>query len=142
MPRRFELEHAAGEALGEDLVSGLVVEREIFRHELDAVAFLDQPQRVLDERERGQAQEVHLQELELFQPAHVVLGHDFVAVGLVQRHQFLERLRRNHHAGGVHRAVARQAFQAQRHFQNFVDARIFLGRFVEARAPARWRRRA
>ena len=42
MPRRFELEHAAGEALAEDLVGRRVVEREIFGDELDAVALLDQ----------------------------------------------------------------------------------------------------
>ena len=96
------------------------------------MALLDQPQRVLDQRERGQPQEVHLEQRELFQAAHVELRHDFVAVGLVQRDQFLERLRRDHHARGVHRAVARQAFQAQRHLQDVVDARIFLRRLVEA----------
>ncbi len=40
----------------------------------------------------------------------------------------LQRLRRDHHAGGVHRAVARQAFQAQRHLEDFV-----------ARAGLSWR---
>ena len=84
---RFELEHAAGVALGEDLVGFGIVEREVFEHELDAAVLLDQLERVVDDGERGQAQEVHLEKRELLQPAHVVLGDNFVPVGLVERDQ-------------------------------------------------------
>ena len=129
--RRFELEHAAGESLAEDLVGVLVVERQIFRHQLHAVPFLDQPQGVLDQGERGQPQEVHLEQRQFFQAAHVELRHDFVAVRLVQRDQLLERLRRNHDARRVHRTVAREALQAQRHVQNIIDRRIFLPQLRE-----------
>ena len=97
------------------------------------MALLDQPQRILDQRQRGQPQEIHLEQLEFFQAAHVELRHNFVAVGLVQRDQVAQRQRRDHHARRVHRAVARQAFQAQRHLQHIVDARVFLRRLVEAR---------
>ena len=38
----------------------------------------------------------------------------------------LQRLRRDHDAGGVHRAVARQAFEAQRDVEHFLDARVLL----------------
>ena len=72
-------------------------------------------------------EEVHLEKRELLEAAHVVLGDDFVAVGLVQRDEFLERLRRDHHAGGVHRAVAREAFEAQRDLEHFFDARVLFG---------------
>ena len=57
-------------------------------------------------------------------PVHVVLGDDFVPVGLVQRDQILQRLGRDDDAGGVHAGVARQAFQALRDVQHFLDARI------------------
>ena len=99
---------------------------------VDAVALLDETQRVLDQGERGQPQEVHLEQREFVQAAHVELRHNFVAVRLVQRDQVFERLRRDDDAGGVHRAVARQAFQAERDLQHIVDARVFLRRLVEA----------
>src|ERR1035437_883548 len=129
---RFELEYAAGEALAEDGVSRLVVERQVFGDEVNAVPLLDKAQRVLDQGESGQAQKVHLEELELIEAVHIELRHDFIAVGLVERDELLERLGRNHHAGGVHGAVARQAFQAQRHFQDVRHARVFPGSLVKA----------
>ena len=94
---------------------------------------LDQLQRVVDQRERGQAQEVHLQKLQLLQAAHIELRDNFFPVGAVERDEFLQRLRRDHHAGGVHRAVARHAFQAQRDLQDLGHARIFALQLAEAR---------
>ena len=93
MPARFKLEDAAGEALGEDLVGRRVVERQVFDDELDAAVLLDQLERVVDERERGEAEEVHLEKAELLETVHVVLGDNFVFVGAVERDQFLQRLR-------------------------------------------------
>ncbi len=97
------------------------------------MTLLYEAQRVLNQGERGQPQEVHLEQLEFFQAAHVELGDNFVAVGLVEWNQVAQRKRRNHHARGVHRTVARQAFQAERHLHHIVDSRVFLRRLIEAR---------
>ena len=40
---------------------------------------------VIEEGERGEAQEIHLEQAEFIEPVHVVLGDNFVAVGLVER---------------------------------------------------------
>ena len=52
---------------------------------------LDQRLRILDDRERRQPEEVHLEQAELLEAAHVVLRHDFVFVRLVERDEFLQR---------------------------------------------------
>ena len=101
MPPRFKLEDAAGEALGEDLVGLRVVERKIFDDQLDAAVLLDELQGVLDDGERGQAEEVHLEKAELLEAAHVVLGDDFVFVRLVKRDEFFQRRRRDDDTGRV-----------------------------------------
>ena len=52
-------------------------------------------------------------EADALERVHVVLRGDFIAVGLVDGHQFGKRLRRDHHTGGVGRRVARKAFKAK-----------------------------
>ena len=57
------------------------------------MTLLDHLQRVVDDRERGEAEEVHLEKRQLLEAVHVVLGDDFVAVGAVERDELLQRLR-------------------------------------------------
>src|ERR1035437_3049986 len=130
---RFKLEDAAGEGLRKDFVGGRVVERQLLGHQADAVTLLDQFQRVVDERERGQAQEVHLEKLQLLEAVHVELRDNFFPIGAVERNEFLQRLRRDDHAGGVHGTVARHAFQPKRDLQDLGHARIFALQLAEAR---------
>ena len=100
---RFELEHAAGEALAEDLVGRRVVERQIFLDDLHAVALLDHLERVVDEREGGEPEEIHLEKRQLVKTVHVVLGDDFLVVGAVERNDVAQRFGRDHHARRMHR---------------------------------------
>jgi len=74
--------------------------------DLDAVALLDHFERVVDERERGESEEIHLEKLELVKTVHVVLGNDFLFIGSRERDQGFERFRRNHYAGRMHRRIA------------------------------------
>ena len=83
--RGFELEDPAGERLGEDLVGRRVVERQVFDDQLLAAMLFDQAERVVDQRQRGQPQEIHLEKAELLEAAHVVLGDDFLFVGAIER---------------------------------------------------------
>ena len=109
---RFKLEDAGGQARVEDLFVGhLIVERQRLQVQLLAARLLDQPQCSIDDGERGEPEEVHLQQAQLLHRLHVVGGNDFVVLGAMQRNQLGQRLRRNHHAGGMHTGVAHQAFQ-------------------------------
>ena len=133
-PGGFELEHAAGERLAEDLRVGLlVVDRKFFHRQLDAAMALDQLEGIRDDGERGQAQEIHLEERQFLQAVHVVLRDNFVFVGLVERDDLAQRQRRNHHARRVDAGVARHALQALGHFENFFDFGIGAGQRIELR---------
>ena len=93
--------------------------------------------RVFDDRERRQAEEVHLEKAELLEAAHVVLRDDFVLVRLVKRDEFLQRRRRDDDAGGVDRRVARHAFQLAGDVEHLADARVCLAQLRRSPAPAR-----
>ena len=86
---RFKLKDAAGEAGAEDFLVGLrVIERKVFEDDFFAAIFFDELQRLFDDGQRGEAEEVHLQQSELFEAEHVVLRHDFLFVRDVERNQF------------------------------------------------------
>ena len=117
----LELEHAAGVALAEDLEGGGVLQRQIFQVEPDAVVLLDQSERVVDDGQRGESEEVHLQERQLLEAVHVVLRDDFIPAGAIQRHDLPERHRRNDDAGGVDGGVAAHALDAASHLEDLGD---------------------
>ncbi len=74
--RRLELEHADGAAGPEHPVGRRIVERDGIQIEGRSAAFLDGAQGVVDDGERGETQEIHLEHAHLFQGGHVVLGDD------------------------------------------------------------------
>ena len=73
---------------------------------------LDLLDRVDDQRQRAQAEEVHLQQADALDLLHRPLGGDFVAGPLVERRVLGDRPRRDDDAGGVDRRVARHALRA------------------------------
>ena len=74
---RLELEQAAGPARGEQLVGLRVVERAARSGSMRVARLgLDHLHAVVDEGERAQAQEVHLQEADALDALHVELGRD------------------------------------------------------------------
>ena len=64
----------------------------MLRSTCDAAILLDQLHGVVEHGERGQAQEIHLQQADVLEALHVVLRRDFIPVGLVQRDDVGERL--------------------------------------------------
>ena len=94
---------------------------------------LDHFERVVDQRERGQPEEIHLEKRELLETVHVVLGDDFIPVGAGERDDVSQRLGRDDDARGVHGRIAREAFEAQRHIEHFLNARVLFGEFFETR---------
>ena len=102
-----------------------VVERDVVEVDLDAAVGLDQVDRVLEDREVRQAQEVELEQAQRLDGVHLVLGHQRVGVGrLLERHELRQRLAGDDHAGGVRRRVARDALELLREVDDALDRRI------------------
>ena len=122
----LELEDAVGLPVLKDLIRLLVVERHAIDVELLAGGALDLLDRVVDERQRAEAQEVHLQEADALDLLHRPLRDDFVARALVERRVLGDRLRRDDDAGRVHRRVAGHALEPPRDAQQLLDLRVVL----------------
>ena len=101
---RFKLEDAGGQRRCEtpsrrsSRRRAAIVSRSMVRAAVCSISF----SAVVNDGQRRQPEEVHLQQAHLFDGLHVIGGHDFVVLGLVQRHQLGQRLRRNHHARRMH----------------------------------------
>ena len=131
---RLELEDPDRVAAGHHLVGLLIVERQVRHVRPLAAGALDDVQRVLDDVEVAQAQEVHLQQAELLDGLHRELGDEPVValavavaaagIGQLQRHDVGERASGDDDRGGVDRRVAHDPLQAPR------DVDDLLGRGV------------
>ncbi len=68
---------------------------------------------IVEQRERAEAEEVHLEQADPLDLLHRPLRRNLAVVLLaaVERHEFGQRSRGDHHAGRVHRGVARHAFE-------------------------------
>ena len=74
-PRALHLEHAGGVGAPEHLVDLRVVQRQMFDVEVDP-ALAKELNRVLDDGEVPQPEEVHLEQAEAFHPVHIELRDD------------------------------------------------------------------
>ena len=133
---RLELEDAERGALLEHLVGLRVVQRHVVDVEHDILGPLDLLERVVDERERAQPQEVHLQQADTLDLLHVPLGDDFVPRPLVERRVVGDRTGRDDDAGGVDGGVPRHALEAAADVEDLLDPRV-LGRHVLERRDSR-----
>ena len=110
-----ELEHAQRVTAGQQLVGGPVVERHRLQVELDSPVGLDVLDRVTDDRQVAQAEEVHLQQADGLTRRVVPAGDDGAVLRpLPQRDGLGQRLAAHDHRAGVHAGVADQALQAPR----------------------------
>ena len=117
----FQLEHARSIAAAEQLEGLAVVERQPGNVDLVAP---DQVPGLLDDGQRLEAEEVELHEAGRLDPFHVELGgrQGILIVCIAeQRHQLVERPVADHHAGGMGRGVAEQAFELQRKVDQALD---------------------
>src|ERR1035437_5729756 len=133
-PAALELEDAVGLPFLENLIRLGIVERNAIDVELFARGPLDLGDRVGDERQRAQAEEVHLQQTDALDLLHGPLGRDFVARPLVERRIFGDRLGRDNDARGVDRGVARHPLETPGDAQQLLDARIGLFHRLEGLA--------
>ena len=73
---------------------------------------VDQVDRLAQDRQVGQAEEVELEQAERLDAVHLVLGHQRVGVGRVlERHELRQRLAADDDARGVRGGVARDALE-------------------------------
>ena len=130
----LELEHAVRQSLRENLrIRRRIVQRQLFQLDRFPARLLDQLQRVVDNRQRRQPEEVHLEKPQLLQHLHLELRDNFVFVGLVQRNDVGQRHRRNHYARRMHAGVPRHPLQPLRDVQHLFHARVLLRRFQNRR---------
>ena len=122
-----ELEHPEGLPAGEQLVGGLVVEPEGVEVERLLAVQRDVVQRVVDDREVAQTQEVHLQQAEGLADPHVELRDDG-AVGLapLDRDDVDQRFLGHDHAGGVYAPLPLEALEVPRGVDDLLHLRVGL----------------
>ena len=131
--RRFHLEHADHFAARHHLVGRPVVERQLRKIDLDALAG-NQVHRRLQHGQRLEAEEVELHQSRLLHPFHVELGDRHVGARIaIHRHQLRQRPVADDDAGGVRRCVAVEPFQLQRHVEQLPDNRLLFLFFLELR---------
>ncbi len=119
---------------GEQLVGLGVVERDRGRGRCDCPsAARDHLHAVVDQRQRAQAQEVHLEQADALDALHVELRRDVAGVALVERHELRQRPRRDHDARRVDRGVARRALEPPRDVDQLLDLRVLLVGVLERR---------
>ena len=131
--RALELEDAVGLAVDEQLIGLRIVERDGVDVEIEALGALDLGQRVVNQRQRAQTQEVHLEEADAIDLLHRPLGRDFVAVALEERRVIGDRAGGDDDARGVDAGVPRHAFEALAHVEQVLDARILLLHLAQLR---------
>ncbi len=108
--RRLELEDAGRLARGQQLEGLGVVERDGLEVDALAAVLLDEVDRLAQDGQVGEAQEVELEQAQRLDAVHLVLRHERVRVGrTLERHELGQRLAADDHAGGMGRGVAGDA---------------------------------
>jgi hypothetical protein len=130
-PLRFELEHAGGSRLAEEVVDRGVVQEQRVEVRPAPRDVGDRGQGIVDQRQRLQSEEIHLEEADLLDVGHRELRRDRVVRSTVQRRELDDRLRCDHDPRGVGRRVADQPFEALADVDQLLHARVGLVGLLE-----------
>ena len=120
---RLELEHSYCATLLEKFVSQFIVNGYMIDVDIDATCFLDITQALLDDRERDESKEVHLNQTHRLHHMAVVFGnkHTFLT-GLIfygtQRREVRQVIRTDDHAASMYAHLADCSFQSRCIFQH------------------------
>ena len=138
----FQLEHPERLRVVEQLVGLGVVERQGLEVEHSAGGALHELHGVAEDGERLQPEEIHLQQAEVADRAHRVLGDDAAVVVLLQRQEVDERLGADDDAGRVDAGAAGLVLEQERvvdelpgHLLGIVgrlEVRVLLQRVLQA----------
>ena len=127
----FQLEHAEGLGVVEQVVGLGVVERQVVEVELDAGGFPHHLRGVADDRQGLETQEVHLQQAQVADRPHGVLGDDAAVVVLLERQQIHQGLGSDDHAGRMDADAPGLVFQQQGRLDEFAGDLLFVVGLLE-----------
>ncbi|OPY93379.1 MAG: hypothetical protein A4E73_00175 [Syntrophaceae bacterium PtaU1.Bin231] len=128
----LQLEHPVGIPFHEQLIGLAVIERQRIHVERIPAPLADELQRILDDRERLQTEEIEFCQADGRNVVHGELRHD-VVLGRTQGDPFDKGHVRYHHAGRVCGCMAVQAFQGTGQIQQFLDLGVLLLFFRQSR---------
>ena len=121
---RLQLEHACRIPPGDHLVDLRVSVIDPVDIDMDAVIPFRLDLGVFDHRKGPEAQEVHLQEPQLLQGRHGILGHHGAVLVSGQGHVLVYVGPGDQHPCGMHAGMPRQALKPQGHVDEISDLRI------------------
>ena len=127
----FQLKHSARTGIAEKREGFCIIFWNRIDIQLRSHRGLNEIESIVNNRQSTQAEEIHLQQAQLFDIVHRKLSDNFVVASFIKRQEFGERLGRNHHARCMSRTVTWQAFQLERDSQQLVDAGTFLTHLLE-----------
>ena len=131
-PRRLQLEDPGRLARPQQLEGPGIVQGDRLEVDRDAPDGPDEIDRLAQDREVRQAEEVELEEPQGLDGVHLVLGHQGVGVGgLLERHELDEGLAADHDAGGVGAGVPGDALQLLGQADEPRDRGIRLGHLAQ-----------
>ena len=121
--RRLQLENAGRFAATEHLAGFLIMQRNIVDIHNLACRLLDELDAVTNNRQRAQAEEVHLQQAQLLHLVFVILRNHAAVTALLQRHIVAQIARCDNNTCGMRARVARQALDAARQVDELFNLR-------------------
>ena len=131
--RRLELEHARGARRLEKGVGRGVVQGKRLEVDRGPLVLADARHAVVQQGQRLQPEEVHLQKADAADLVHGVLRDDLVVLRARQGRVLDDGARRDHDTGGVHRGVPRQSLQPPGHVQELPDALVLIAHLAQRR---------
>ena len=133
-PRGLELEDAGRLARGQEFEGLRVVERDRVEVDGDLPVGLHHVDRLAQDGQVREPEEVELQQPERLDGVHLVLGHEPIRVRrLLERHELGQRLAADDDARGVGRGVARHALEVPGEVDDPGDARVGIHLFAQCR---------
>ena len=122
--RGLELEDAGRLARREQLEGLRVVERDRVEIDGDAAMVLHEVDRLAEDRQVREPQEVELEQPQGLDRVHLVLGHQRIRVGrLLERHELGQGLAADDHARGVRAGISGDALEMPREVRDPLDRR-------------------
>ena len=111
-----------------------IVERDRVEVDLDPPLLADEVDRLAEDRQVREAEEVELQEAERLDRVHLVLGHERVGVGrLLERHELGQGLAADHDPGRVGRGVPGDALELPGEIGDPLDGGVAVDQAAELR---------
>ncbi len=131
--RTLKLEHPCRIAPRHQLIGRLVIKLELVEFDGN-IALGHQVERSLEDGQRGQAEEVELDQPGGFHVLHVELRHPHIRARVtIERYQLIERSITDHDTGSVGRGVAVQPLELQGDVEQPGNGRLFPAHFPQGR---------